>query len=340
MHAFLQSPGAIRVATAAGGDAQRQRVERRDRAMIRADEPALRGIDHLGQQLVRDDALPVVVAIPAFVGRPVVEQRMGRADGQAEDRLEADVALAVAEDTVGTGEAPAAEGLLELVHVLGSDHVEHGTERVPLGLADWDSLEGHLVASPHAHRDSRHDRTEVRLSERERVGTRPLDLDRLGADFHVAPGAVEKILVRMVRVGLEQEQVRLVGAQSSQAPGDVRRETDQEAGAARHPDAAGVEGLAADVVLAEQRRIADGGLRVADEHRRAGRGPLAAHDPGVAESRPGPALRGRRIHLPHQVMFRRVVHDLLQPRIAHVAALDHGRIITNTKALRGLIAIP
>ncbi len=73
------------------------------------------------------------------------------------------------------------------------------------------------------------------------------DRDRLGVDLHVAPRAVEQVLVRVVRIGLEEEQVRLVGPEGGQAPGDVRREADQDARAARDADAAGVEGLAADV---------------------------------------------------------------------------------------------
>ena len=137
--------------------------------MVGADEPALLGIDHLGQQLVRHEALPVVVAVPALVGGPVVEQRMGRADRQAQDRLVADVALAVAEDAVGAREGPAAQRLLEFVHVLGPDHVQQAPEGVALGLADRDSLEGHFVAPPNAHRDGRHHRAEVRLAERERL---------------------------------------------------------------------------------------------------------------------------------------------------------------------------
>ena len=58
-----------------------------------------------------------------------------------------------------------------------------------------------------------------------------------------------------------------------------------------HADAAGVERLALEVELVEQRRIAHRCLRIADQHGGAGGRALAAHDPGMAELR---TLRRRR----------------------------------------------
>ena len=304
--------------------------------MVGTDQPALLRIDHLRQQLLGQEALPVVGAVPALVGGPVVEQRAGRTDGQAQDRLVPDVALGVAEDAVGAGEGPAAERLLEFAHVLGPHHVQHAPGGIVLRIAEGDALQRHLIAPADAHGDGRHDRAEVRAPEDQRSRLSVLDLDGLGPDLHVAPLAVEEVLVGTIRVGLEDEEVRLVGAQGGQAPGDLGRKADQDVGTARHAQAAGVEGLAAEVELVPQRGIADGRLRVADQHGRARRGLLAAHDPGMAELRSGAALGRRHVHFSHQVVLRRVVQDLLHPRIADITPLDDGGIIAHVQPVAGL----
>ncbi len=333
-HTLLQSPGAVRVAGAAGRDAQRDGVERSDRPVIGTDQPALRGIDHLGQQLVGQEALPIVGAVPALVGGPVVQQRTGRADRQAENRLVPDVALPVAEDAVGAGEGPAAERLLELAHLAGSHHVQNAPGGIPFRLAQGNAFQRHLIAPADPHRNRCDHRAILRPAERQGPGLAAFDLDGLRPDLHVAPLAVEEVLVRVVGVRLEDEEVRLVGAEGGQTPGDIRRKADQDVRAARHAQAAGVEGLAAEVKLIPQRRIADGGLRVADQYGRAGGSLLAADDPGMAEPWSGGDLRCGYVHLLHQVVPRRVVQDLLYPRLADIAPLNHGRIVAHVQTRR------
>ena len=80
-HTFLEPPGAVGVAEAAGRNAHRYRVEGCDWPMIGCDNPTLFGIDDLGQQLMGQDSLPIVVRIPSLMGRPTIHQCLCRTYG-------------------------------------------------------------------------------------------------------------------------------------------------------------------------------------------------------------------------------------------------------------------
>ena len=251
--------------------------------MVAAKQASPLGADHVRHQLVGDDRLPVVLRGGAIVGRTSALHRKRRSQGQSPHQRETDVALPVAEDDVRRREPPPGKGLVKLVDVARPEHRQSALDRLPIGLAKGDTLECHRRVVRPGKGKLVHDRAKVRLANEERLRLTALHLDFFPKGFHWAPLAVELVLVRMLGVGLEPEQIGLVGPQGGHAPGDVPVPPDQNHRRACHAHAAGVEGAASDVELVEQRRVGHRRLWVAHQHGRAGARGSAVHHPGVAE---------------------------------------------------------
>ncbi len=330
LQALAQSPGADGVAAGPGHLAETDGVERFDGAVVGCSQVAALGVHHVRQQLVRHEALPVMPAFRAVMSGPAGVERVAGADGHRPHRPVADVPGRIAEDAVGGGETPLRQRLGKFARVPCPDHGEERLGRLAIGLADGHSLQRHVPLAAGGESERRDHRPEVCHPHGVLDRTPAADFDGLSQDGHFPPLAVEEVLVGMLGVGLETEQVRLIGAQRGQPPGDAIGKADENDRAARHGDAAGVEGLAPGVVLVEERRVADGRLRVADQHGRAGGGASAADDPGVAELRPA---RPAGVGLDLDAVVLGEFRHLADPVIGHVLSADHGRQIVRAQPL-------
>jgi len=194
---------------------------------------------------------------------------------------------AVAEDHVRTRKTPASQGDIELTRVARPQHADRPLDSLAIGFADRNSLQGDLGLRP-AWAKQNSVATGPRCVSRNGVLDRRTSLhsNRLALHGHRSPLAVKAIVIGPRRVGLELEQVGLIGAQGRYAPGHLLRKANQNDWTTRHTDAPRIEGLSLHVELVEQRRIAErvvwGSLTSTDE-------PVVVrwrHDPGMAELRP------------------------------------------------------
>ena len=169
-------------------------------------------------------------------------------------------------------------------------------------------------------------RAEDRLAHDHALGFASLDLDRFSPLVRIQPLAIDSVLLWMRRIGVKDKDIRLIGAESGQSPGNLLVESDQNDGTARHPHSADVEATALDVKFVEKAGIPHGRLRIAHQHRRARRRLLSAHDPGMAEFRIGilgsARLVGRQTYIAHPGV------DLPDPLLRDVfSAYNRGFII-------------
>jgi hypothetical protein len=204
-------------------------------------------------------------------------------------------------------------------------HLQRAGSSFTFGVRQGHPADGHLLSLGVAPHEFRRDGTEDRFAYDHALWLGSLDLNRLSPPAHVQPPAVNPILARPCRIGVEDKDIRLIGAESGDPPGDLLVESDQDDGAARDPDSANIEAAALDVKLVEEAGIPYGSLRVAHQHRSAGGRLLAAHDPGVAEFRIGIAgttgLARRQPGLAHPGV------DFVDPLLRHIFPADNRRII-------------
>ena len=197
-----------------------------------------------------------------------------------------------------------------------------------IGFADRNPFQGDLRFARLGEAERRGHRAEMRFANGVLDRLASLDPDHLAMHGHRPPLAVEAIVIGPCRIGLELEQVGLIGAQGRDAPGHLLREADENDRTARHADAPRIEGLSLHVELVEQRRIADRRLGIAHQDRRTGRGPLAAHDPGMAELRPGWAVTAAAA----ESVLAGVAADAFDPLARHIGPLDDRRSVVGRHA--------
>jgi hypothetical protein len=120
-------------------EAQPERIERLDRAVVGRDDKSLAGIDDLRQQLVGNRPTPVVRAAGAIERQFALVGRSWRQQGKGAQNRVADVSGGIGEHAIDVQVTPVARRMQEILDAARSHHAEMGLDGVPFQVVQRDS---------------------------------------------------------------------------------------------------------------------------------------------------------------------------------------------------------
>ena len=260
-----------------------------DDGVVGGDDIARRWVKEGRQFLVGDRAVPLVFVRPARHGHHALPVA---ADGHDAGHLIGDVAVYVGVDEVLRWDVPVAQGLAELIDVLGLVDQQRRLQD-----ARWGSggrpAHGQDVGLVFEHVAD--DRPVLGLAHGQGDILAAVDLDDLLDEGHVAPLAHVLVLVGVVGVDLLDVEVLHVGADVGDAPGDAVVVADDDAGDAGEAETGHIPAGRVQADLVPDRRHLDAQVRIVGQQGQAGGGVLAGDDPVVAAQEGAVAQRRRRL---------------------------------------------